>query len=251
MSVDSEVGFNRPQTYLFVLTFSGREKSSEKNEFQSSSDVSLRTHWHTAALMAKMVESFNRPQTYLFVLTFGENVSVVPVADRFNRPQTYLFVLTIAAMCSGNTGSLFQSSSDVSLRTHLLQKRFPRPITIRVSIVLRRISSYSRRKRGSHEDLEERFNRPQTYLFVLTWSGSRWLVARMPGFNRPQTYLFVLTELCLPTVSSVGMVSIVLRRISSYSPETQKRWWRAQFVSIVLRRISSYSLMVCTLRIPT
>ena len=87
--------FNRPQTYLFVLTrgvcrFAGfnppRFQSSsdvslrthpgmrfayipEAAEFQSSSDVSLRTHCISRVRGIRFTVCFNRPQTYLFVLT--------------------------------------------------------------------------------------------------------------------------------------------------------------------------------------
>ena len=138
-----EVCFNRPQTYLFVLT----ERSEPPKE-----EVAL---------------GFNRPQTYLFVLTYGD-FSVDPLDLGFNRPQTYLFVLT--GECTSVRGFTvsFQSSSDVSLRTHAVkgvEGRLP----------------------------PDSFNRPQTYLFVLT--------ERSAGRQRPST-----------------TVSIVLRRISSYSP---------------------------------
>ena len=61
------------------------------------------------------------------------------------------------------------------------------------------------------------FNRPQTYLFVLTpWSMVR-RACRWRCFNRPQTYLFVLTGGQAFSLAKSVIVSIVLRRISSYS----------------------------------
>ena len=146
--------FNRPQTYLFVLTGKNTE----------------------ASVRMASKECFNRPQTYLFVLTSGYSTRSVyksRPALRFNRPQTYLFVLT--------------------QYPHLVHGRQHRSSF--VSIVLRRISSYSP---GKVRDL----------------AGRRFY----------------------------HWVSIVLRRISSYShEEVCHSLLGRKVVSIVLRRISSYS----------
>ena len=163
-------GFNRPQTYLFVLT---REISP---------------------LVRIPPTRFNRPQTYLFVLTTGLRKQKRRERLSFNRPQTYLFVLT---------------------GTFTLVRRIACDY---VSIVLRRISSYSLRTGCPNS------------------SGCRF------RFNRPQTYLFVLTlTMRLKSDGSLIFVSIVLRRISSYSPRCPRYGFPWTIVSIVLRRISSYS----------
>ena len=137
------LSFNRPQTYLFVLTqLTAKHRNpgdivsivlrrissySQEDEFltwrpgtqfQSSSDVSLRTHRRIATVPSPPPHRFNRPQTYLFVLT----CPLKPIKGRFCK---------------------FQSSSDVSLRTHGGQHYRGDVVETPVSIVLRRISSYS------------------------------------------------------------------------------------------------------------
>ena len=63
--------------------------------------------------------SFNRPQTYLFVLTLLPASILFKGNNGFNRPQTYLFVLTVHPIAlMVHPVASFQSSSDVSLRTH-------------------------------------------------------------------------------------------------------------------------------------
>ena len=109
------------------------------------------------------------------------------------------------------------------------------------------------------------FNRPQTYLLVLTLAPIPPVVS-VECFNRPQTYLLVLTFEHRVPVDRRRHVSIVLRRISWYSPvmagicenpnfmfqsssdvslgthkEASKGDNLVKIVSIVLRRISWYS----------
>ena len=176
--------FNRPQTYLFVLTEGDGTHEvlrREVDQFQSSSDVSLRTH---------------------VISTHGDDGSVTVFC--FNRPQTYLFVLTELILCSGELRwyrtAKFQSSSDVSLRTHHEGRNHPQiPSWDRpVSIVLRRISSYSRRT----DSAKRRFIGNPMFVSIVLRRISSYSPGQdnIPSHNRGN-----------------GIVSIVLRRISSYS----------------------------------
>ena len=135
-------GFNRPQTYLFVLTSGRLLMTVMRRMFQSSSDVSLRTHvfspsWTRPRMRVSIV--LRRISSYSHKDLAGEKLTARTVSivlrrissysrasDEkdasgqvgFNRPQTYLFVLTCTPLRKVAPRNSFQSSSDVSLRTH-------------------------------------------------------------------------------------------------------------------------------------
>ena len=118
----------------------------------------------------------------------------------------------------------FQSSSDVSLRTHALpiSAAGNQIVPPQVSIVLRRISSYSRVPETILHLFQSSSFQSSSDVSLRTHNLDGCLdmypADRFGSFNRPQTYLFVLTR--EPENGRAGpvRVSIVLRRISSYSP---------------------------------
>ena len=189
---------------------------SSPRMFQSSSDVSLRTH-----------DGWQRND--------GRD------DFRFNRPQTYLFVLT---KCPSEA---YTTSADVSIvlrRISSYSRASPpswRCWGCFVSIVLRRISSYSPLRTHPKHGQASMFQSSSDVSLRTHVAYRIGPNISVEGFNRPQTYLFVLTLRFFPRHCASEFVSIVLRRISSYSH--QRFLWESMdlIVSIVLRRISSYS----------
>ena len=168
----------------------------ERIVFQSSSDVSLRTHMDTPSLLVTPNGAFQS----------SSDVSLRTHGTVCWTPSTWAYT--------------FQSSSDVSLRTHRHDPVATQEAEDTVSIVLRRISSYS------HHALTSRRRGHAGVSIVL-----RRISSYSPTVAGPITWRFAPS------------VSIVLRRISSYSPLSGRPGRPAHYrVSIVLRRISSYSL---------
>ena len=169
---------HRPQTYLFVLTIEAAVDLCSSQRLRVS-------------IVLRRISSYSH--------TPGQGRELERRC--FNRPQTYLFVLTERAEpFQEEVSAGFQSSSDVSLRTHTGGLEQWDGALTPVSIVLRRISSYSQSKLATVRNFErlavfqsssDVSLRTHTCMYLHT---PRSIGPCRESFNRPQTYLFVLTS---------------------------------------------------------
>ena len=200
--------FNRPQTYLFVLTqglqpvsfarlgtsnVSGATASlrlfvngstslqcTAPGSFQSSSDVSLRTHAERC-----WPHSISPPLADCVSIVL-RRISSYSLGDWHTPPSD-----AARRLCG------FQSSSDVSLRTHRRNAFQLEAVEFRiVSIVLRRISSYSHLRHCRYGPRTEGGCISVSIVLrrISSYSPATSTSLACERVNRPQTYLFVLTE---------------------------------------------------------